>query len=284
MLGTVVGSDLFLKQLRPSSIDDLRGGSVSFVRSGGAVLGARSGARLLDELRPLLFVTAWKVLDLIVELVREISTGMTPPPRGWRIRDKVTFVRTQPGVLTEPFVSYPAFWQRLARLYARLEEPRNAVVHRQFRRSSASGLIPYSVNRRPLRTITPDEIDALAAASSGLAEEVVTGRADRRRCAAIASALDDLRGITRLTQVGASSPPSLRVVQLRLEASGRRWRLDLRRIREHLATQSAADGFADIEAYLPGDTAVYRGRLDDAPEADSVEFAASRPPSWLRRR
>lgn len=171
MLGTIVGPDLLLRQLPSSAIDDLRGSSRRFVRTAGDSVAEDSRNALLDDLRPLLFASSWKVLDLMIELVRELDTGKRPPSRGWRITDKVKFVQTKPRHLPDPFKSYPGFWRRLAKLYDRLEEPRNAVVHRRFKRSSSRGVIPYGIHRRPLRTISVTEIDALVVAAYALAEE-----------------------------------------------------------------------------------------------------------------
>jgi hypothetical protein len=284
VLETVVGGDLLLRQLPTSSTDDLRGPSKSFARSGSVSLGAGARDALLDEFRPLLLVTGWKLLDLMVELVREATTGQLPPVRGWRIRDKVQWSASIKGGMPEPFSSHPEYWTRLTKLYSRLEEPRNAVVHRQFRRSDDRGLVPYGVKRRPLRTISVEEIDALVFASYGLAEEVIAGKGDQRRDIAISWRLDQLRGITRLAKVGPSSPPQLRRVLVNLEKAGRRWRLDLAGIRAHLRTQDVATDVADIEAYVPGTARVLAGRLEDAPSAGSSEFAASKPPSWLTAR
>jgi hypothetical protein len=283
MLETMVGADLLLRQLPSTSIDDLRGHSRVFERTGGVSLGAGARTTLLHELSPLLFVTAWKVIDLIVELVKESDAGKAPPARGWPIKRKVSFVRTKPGRLPEPFVSHPSFWRCLAKLYERLEEPRNAIIHRRFRRSPTGSVIPYGTKQRPLRTITFNEVRALVLASYGIAEELVVGRCDPRRCGAISWQLDQLRGITRLVPTTTSGPPSLRVVRVNLEPAGRRWRLNLKQVREHIASQNYAGGFADIEAYRPGGKLVCRGRLEDAPEGEDIEeFPASTPPSWLR--
>jgi hypothetical protein len=88
MLETVVGGDLLLRQLPTSSTDDLRATGKAFARFASDSLGSGSREALLDEFRPLIFATAWKLLDLIIELVREATTGTAPPPRGWRIKDK----------------------------------------------------------------------------------------------------------------------------------------------------------------------------------------------------
>jgi hypothetical protein len=172
MLETVVGADLLLRELPSSSIDDLRGPSLSLERHVSDSLGAPARAELLDRLRPPLFATAWKVLDLIVELIRELATGKSPR-RGWPIEDKVKFVRGRPPGLPEPFISYPAFWTRLSKLYARLKEARHAIIHRRLKRSASGGITPYGDKRRPLRTISVMEVDALVLASYGLAEELI---------------------------------------------------------------------------------------------------------------
>jgi hypothetical protein len=281
MLETLIGGDLLMRQLPTSSTDDLRGVGRSFSRTASVSLGAGAREALLEELRPLLFVTAWKLLDLIVETERAASTGTPPPSKGWPIKNKLQWIASAGAPSNEPFASHPKFWRRLATLYAKLAEPRNAVIHRQYKRSASAGLVPYSPRRRPLRTITAGEIDALVFASYGLTEEVITGRGDRRRCIAIAWRFDQLRGVTNLAPLSVGSLPQLRRVLVNLERHGRRWRLDLGAVRRHLESQDVSSEVADIEAFMPGSARRFVGRLEDAPAVERYDFAASRPPSWL---
>src|SRR5918992_4157882 len=51
-------------------------------------LGARARQDLLDQLRPLLFGAAWKVIDLVIELAL-FGHGLAPHGgREWKIREK----------------------------------------------------------------------------------------------------------------------------------------------------------------------------------------------------
>lgn len=286
ILTTLVDADALLMQALPSAIDDLRGAGRLFSRTAAddLVFGSPRFAQFLDGLKPLIFATAWKVLDLIVELEMSLNTGRTPPPRGWRIREKVQFVSSPLGTAVEPLASYPRFWPRLAKIYSRLEEARNAVVHRQFRRIGNGDLVPYSPRRRPMRRVTTADIDTLAAVSYGLAEEVVSGNPDTRRCAAIASRFDDLRGLTKLAAIGTTRTSEVRIIRVNLTRKGRRLELNLEEVRSHLASQTGFVGFADLEAYSTIDSSVYVARLEDAAKEDVVSFAASKPPSWLKRR
>jgi hypothetical protein len=167
-------------------------------------------------------------------------------------------------------------------LYARLEEPRNAIIHRRHRRDTTGAVIPYARSGRPLRSISPSEVEALVYFSYGLAEEVASATASTRRCLALTWQADQLRGLTRLVARSSGPVPALRRITVNLVPVGRRWRLDLATIRAHLAAQNANTRIADIEAHLP-DGSVLVGRLDDAPASDAVEFPLSRPPDWLRR-
>lgn len=169
-----------------------------------------------------------------------------------------------------------------ANLYARLEDSRNAVIHRRHRRDASGAVVPYGRSGRPLRPISPSEIDAMVFFSYGLSQEVVSGIASNRRQIALSWRADQLRGLTRLTARSSGPPPSLRRIIVNLDPTGRRWRLDLAAIRTHLIGQNASTRVADVEAHIPGG-ATFVGRLDDAPADDAVEFAASRPPTWLRR-
>jgi hypothetical protein len=84
-----------------------------------------------------------------------------------------------------------------------------------------------------------------------------------------------------LAPIGPTAASELRVVRVELKPAGRRCRRDLKEVRDHLALQSGFAVFADIEAYLPETPT--RGRLEDAPDRERVEFSASRSPPWLNR-
>jgi hypothetical protein len=282
VLEAAVGRDLLLRELPTTSTDDLRGLGVAFSRTSSDSLGADAVAAMLDRFRPLLLATGWKLLDLIVELAGRTS-GAAPPPGGWwPIAHKVVWVRKASVPAFEPFVSHVHLWRVTVNLYARLEEPRNAIIHRRHRRGTSGAVIPYGRSGRPLRPITQNEVEALVYFGYGLAEEVASGTAVTRRCVALSWQADQLRGLTRLVARSSGPAPGLRRIIVDLTPVGRRLRLDLAAIRTHLAGQDVRTRIADIEAHLP-DGSVFVGRLDDAPTEDAVDFPASRPPDWLRR-
>jgi len=287
VLEAAVGRELLLRELPTTSTDDLRGlgrgRGVAFSRSISDSLSADAVEAMLDRFRPLLLATSWKLLDLIVELAGHDAGAAPPPGRWWPIRQKVEWVRTAPAPAFEPFVAQLHLWRVTAKLYGRLEESRNAVIHRRHRRGPNGAVIPYGRSGRRLRPVTLSEVDALVHFSYGLAQEVASGTASKRRCVALAWQADQLRALTRLAARSAGPAPDLRRIIVDLAPVGRRWRLNLAAIRTHLVGQTANPGVADIEAHLP-DGSLFVGRLDDAPAGDAVDFPASRPPSWLRRR
>jgi hypothetical protein len=283
VLEAALGRDLLLRELPTTSTDDLRGLGRAFSRTFSDSLGGAAVAAMLDRFRPLLLATGWKLLDLVVELTGRVA-GVTPPPgRWWPIRSKIDWVRTAPVPALEPFLSHGHLWRATVNLYTRLKETRHAIIHRRHRRDASQAVIPYGRSNRPLRAISAAEIDALVFFSYGLAEEVASGRSSTRRCVALSWRADQLRGLTRLVARSTEEPPSLRRVIVDLVPAGRRWRLDLAAIRAHLADQNVSTRVADIEAHIP-DGPMFAGRLDDAPAVDALDFAASRPPAWLRRR
>jgi hypothetical protein len=283
LLEAAVGRDLLLRELPTTSTDDLRGMGVAFSRTISDSLSADAVAAMLDRFRPLLLATGWKLLDLIVELAGRVSGAAPAPGKWWPIKQKVTWVRTASVPAFEPFMSHSRLWRVTVKLYARLEEPRNAIIHRRHRRDATGAVVPYGRAGRSLRPITPDEVEALVYFSYGLAQEVASSAASTRRCVALSWHADQLGGLTRLVARSRGPAPGLRRIIVDLAPVGRRWRLDLSAIRAHLNGQNADTRIADIEAHLP-DGSVFVGRLDDAPTLDVVDFAASRPPDWLRRR
>jgi hypothetical protein len=284
LLEATVGGDLLLRLFPSSSTDDLRGTGTQFSRhfsddiSGGAAIAA-----LLDRFRPLTLATGWKLLDQIIELAGASAGAAPAPPKRWPIADKVDWSKRAPNPNFEPFVSDRRLWRAVAKLYNKLEEPRNAITHRRYKRGPNREVIPYGRTGRPLRAITADELDAVVFFSYGLAEEVAAGQPNRRRLIAVNWYADQLRALTKHSARSAGAPPQLRRVIVNLVPVGRRWRLDLREIRDHLVVQGTITEIADIEAHLPDDGRYFTGRLEDFPATDAVEFAPSRPPAGLAR-
>ena len=86
----------------PPPRDDLRGGGLSMARSTSDWLAADSVAQAVGSFRPLGFGAAYKVIDMLVELVMRVNRE--PCPRGrWTFAEKQTYMTTrQPARLPIP--------------------------------------------------------------------------------------------------------------------------------------------------------------------------------------
>lgn len=110
------------------------------------------------DLRPLAFGTAWKVLDLLVELAlfqAGFGTG------GWMtIAEKVRHARGAAGNCP-PLSNDNALWSGLMSVYAGTEQIRHSLVHRLAEVDQATGeLTGRHRNGQPLVPITAEHQEA----------------------------------------------------------------------------------------------------------------------------
>ncbi len=267
--------------------DDLRGEHRELHRGVHASLGGDRVAELRTSLRPLAFGAAYKVLDLLVEMVMRLNGKRSASGR-WTFEEKGTFVAA--GVPAQRPVSLdraPDHWGRLAALYLAFVEHRHALVHRRTQVANDGALHATDRAGRPLTPIAADEQDAFVRLAEQVASAVVADAANARLANRIAWELDALTSHDGQPSLSAQRPANvIRQVVVNLEAvDGGRWRLDGGRVHEHIRTQQASPFDADLEAHAPvgAAEAIYDAHCDDVPE-ESITFGEGAPPPWLRRR
>jgi len=266
--------------------DDLRGDHVHFARGVFDTVGAGSVAQVIDRFRPLAFGAAYKIIDILVELVMRLNHE--PCPRGrWTFVEKQHYVRTaHPVRLPIPLQVPHSQWPRLGALYDRFLEPRHALAHRRSTVQPDGTLVATSRSGSVLLEVSSDEQDAFVHLARELGVAVAAGHADRRQRNRIAWQLDVLGRHHGLRKLGARKPRDvIREVIVNLDPAGpERWMLDGKRVHAHLRGQNESPFDADLVAYgVSGSLlAEYRALCADVPD-DTVDFDEAAPPSWLRR-
>jgi hypothetical protein len=188
---------------------------ISGVSTSGSGLDAALG-----EFRPLLFGTAWKVIDLLLECA--LSGLASAKQKTWRIDEKQKHARAFAGTL--PGLTDTAdVWQRLCLVYAETVEARNRLVHRQLEVDTDGSFIKLSLGPSRIDVQEQEALQALALRCS----EVVLRQSCRARDKLILgwylNVLGKLHGLA-IVPASNEGPPIIVVVSAR--PSGPRWEFD----------------------------------------------------------
>ncbi len=145
--------------------------SISANMSAGAV------ERVKNDLAPLMFGAAWKVLDLALELILN-SGGLKPDRRfgsEWSIAAKQTLAAQGAGNHSSLTSDYQV-WQAVGALYANTVEHRHCLVHRTAVIDSDSGALGGKDRAgNTLANLSLDEQKSIARIASLVAEGIVGG-------------------------------------------------------------------------------------------------------------
>jgi hypothetical protein len=189
---------------------DLRGSktvaavSVTFSES----VSADAVGRLKDQLAPLLFGAAWKVLDLLLEFALN-RDGLAPARREWTIAEKQVHALNGSGDSSVLGCSKSA-WAAILRVYACTVEHRHCLVHRTVKVDATSGTLEgEDKNEQPLKPLTRDQQVALAKVAGLVARAVAEDGIDRRSEDHLKYELDQLAAHSGLPAfgVGGTSAP-----------------------------------------------------------------------------
>ena len=196
---------------------DLRG-SKTVAAVGISVGGICSEAgvnELKDQLAPLLFGAAWKVLDLLLEFALN-KARLTPKANEWRIAEKQQHALKGRGDRSVLQCSQPV-WETLLRVYANTDEHRHCLIHRTAKVEEGTGTMEgIDRKQRPLRPLTRDHQVALAKVAALAARGVIEGGIDRRSEDHLKYQLDQLTVHTGSPAfgVGGTSAPAKILLEL----------------------------------------------------------------------
>jgi hypothetical protein len=235
-----------------------------------------------DDIRPLLFGAAWKVLDQLCEFALEIAH--VAHNGGWRYTNdfkarQAANVRPMP-----PFHSRPDVWSTIMLIYASTKDLRDSLVHRRLTVDPATSAISGVAapgQPRPM-PLTVDEQSAFCQVAAGAAEAVINGTLPTRQADQLAWALDRLTSHHGQPSFGASPVQGVIpwVVVKASPGSSNDLTLDFANMDNR--TRAAVQGVShyDIEIRLP-DGRILTGPLEEAPPGQET-FPLANPPAWLR--
>ena len=237
-----------------------------------------------DDIRPLLFGAAWKVLDQLIELALE-QAGVHHDRRwDYSVKFKVTEAANGSVTPGPPFVGRPDLWLRVITTYASTDVLRNSLTHRRLIVDPATGDIngvPRPGEPAPI-ALTVAEQSAFCQVAVGAAQAVIDGDLPTRLADQLSWTLDQLTSHHGQSAFGASPAQGMIPVVIVRPTPGPSDDLTLDFADIASRAQAAVGGVShyDLEIHLP-DHRVLAGPLEDAPQG-RVTFALASPPRWLR--
>lgn len=240
------------------------------------------GSTLMDDLRPLLFGSAWKVLDLLVELAMS-EAGLAPNKQGrYRIEDKVQECRSGLAPLAE-FSASTNGWDALMASYAATDALRHTMVHRQALVGGDGSLTATEAGQPIGAPLTAAEQEAFCRATQRASDAVITGSLGQRSASDIAYHLNTLARHHGLGALPAVQAPqrvvSVLVTPELVSQNPTRLRLDVDAARQVALRVVGGVPFHDLEIHLD-DGRVLEGHLEDA-GTGALEIDPLALPDWL---
>lgn len=237
-----------------------------------------------DDIRPLLFGAAWKVLDQLIEYALE-QAG-TPHDRKWDYSISLKVRESANGNVrpVPPFDRGPDLWSPVMMTYASTDVLRNSLVHRRLVIDQSTGDINGA--SRPgepaSSALTVGQQSAFCQIAVGVAEAVISGQLPTRRADQLRWALDQLTSHHGQPSFGASRAQGVIPVVIVRPSSGNlnEFMLNFSDIASRAQAAVGGVSYYDLQIHLP-DGRVLTGPLEDAPQGQA-SFAVASPPAWLR--
>jgi hypothetical protein len=246
---------------------DLRGFNAIIGMHTSSSLSGDAVTKFRDKvLLPLLFGTAWKMIDLIVERVWQTLGGPAKPT----IAAKVERTISNPNEVASFVCGDQPVIDRVMAVYRNTSSLRHALVHRRVSRTADGGLEESSGQQ-----ISKQEILALCMVCRRLIESV--GRTiDPREQSELAWHLNQLHRLHEETDLqDAYAPRPIDLVKvLAVEIDGC-LTVDVNRAKSKAKSVNGGFPYADLQVYFPdGQSIALECRLEDAPDGDEVRLDA----------
>jgi hypothetical protein len=267
-----------LPTARPhSSIKDIGNNAVRVAAETAVAVEYAGGVRKVDvDLRPLAFGTAWKVVDLLIELALAQS-GLGTNGR-LSITRKVREARTAAGVCP-PLSTDRVLWAALTSAYAGTAEIRNSLVHRTAEVDKVTGRLTGRDDQGgPLSPVSADAQEAFCRAAQRAAQAVIARESSPRERSDLAWNLDQIVGIHGQQPIGGkrmhTAPLAIAPVQMSGAAVVVNPPALLAELRRNFPGRTAYDA-----SFRLPDGQHLLVELEHAPQAEvAVDPAA--PPAW----
>jgi hypothetical protein len=159
-----------------------------------------------DDIRPLLFGAAWKVLDQLIELGLE-QMSFTHDLK-WRYSIGLKVREAGKGTVrpVPPFDGRPDLWTRVLKSYAATADLRNSLAHRRLTVDRSTGSIAGAARPNTIAqmNMTADEQSAICRVAEGVADAVINGALSSRRMDQLSWVLDQLTSLHKQSLFGTS--------------------------------------------------------------------------------
>jgi hypothetical protein len=235
-----------------------------------------SGRReALEELRPLLFGTAWKVLDLLLEYAFD---GLAKPnQKRWTIEAKQRHARSFDGALNG-LTAATSIWERLCLVYDATVEARNALVHRRLEVDS-NGSFVNAASSSTITVVEQEAMQGLALYCSEVALRQTCRTRDELTLGWYLNTLANLHGLQLLPSSVEGVPP---IVVVNAEQHESRWVFDAQNAYEKAKSIHPGCTIFDLEIHLQGSTLPpVRGELESAAQNGVRSFDPAVVESWM---
>jgi hypothetical protein len=249
------------------------------------VVGAGAVQDALRPMEPLAFGAAYKILDLLVELVMDLNGPVT----GRRtMKEKQAFARSPiRGPLPSPLGTARQAWERLARLYDKWLEMRHSLVHRRTVLRGDGTLERLDSAGSVLEQLPTDPQQHFIAAVHIVSEAVINVSWSPRRANTAEWHLDQLARYHGMPLFGAHFRAETvpRVIANIEQISGRRFQIDRKTVeaRGRAAFKDAHDLDLELHASVAGADETYLVPLEELPSGDLPEIDLS-DPLWNARK
>lgn len=243
----------------------------------GSSIGGDGGEEMRNRLLPLLFGTAWKIIDLAFELAFA-QAGLAPQRGGrWMISEKSQLAGAHSGSLPG-LTSSADVWNALGILYKETVEIRHALVHRRVQVDLLTRtLTGFDTNGNALLPLSYTEQMAFCRIANRTSQVVIEGTLRSRIEADLRQQLAEVQqhhgqNIVR----NASHRPPVRLID-DLSVDGQ---VDVPHLLAQAQTTFPGAQYVDLELRL-ADGRILTGELESAPRGVLTVDPAN-PPDWLK--
>jgi hypothetical protein len=245
-------------------------------------LGSSSRGVTLNDVRPLLFGAAWKILDLLTELALEQAGSPHDQGSRYSIKRKTGLARSAQVAALAPFDVQPDIWARVMATYAATMELRHSLVHRQVFVSASGEISGVSHSGIPSSLVVSAEQQMrFCSMVAGASDAILSAGLPLRRLDRLRWVLDELDYLHQMSKYGAADKSGpIPVVLLRVapdESQTISIDMDDVNLRSRAAFQNVP--YYDLTIIAP-DGRTLACALEDAPSG-VIRFSSLQPPSWL---
>ena len=226
-------------------------------------LGATYVAEFITQISPLLFCSAYKLLDMVVEWIIQENTNTRP----WRFQEKILKLRTTSLTFPDFIGGDVALREALLSLYTELVEYRNAITHGHWG-ENRNGDLHFDFQKRgqPVQSVVSSaQVTAFGNLMSQIGNCLVTPAIQSPLVVLqLKFILDQLTSLHRKSAFNQKLPRRYRVVR-KTTFTGQPIRVDIGSIRTDLEKQALGNPYG-FSLRIEADTATGK-LLWEIPEA-----------------